>query len=67
MLKILLISVILVGIAVAGLAIRVLLEKNGQFSGGNCQSAGKGSGEEGISCGCGAGYCLYEGDGERPA
>jgi len=57
MLKILIITVILVGVAFAGLAIRILLEKNGEFSGGSCQSASGDLKDQGISCGCGGGQC----------
>ena len=51
MLKLLLITIILVGIAFAGLGIRILLERNGEFSGGSCQSGSKGLDDKGISCG----------------
>ena len=57
MLKILLITVILLVVAFAGLGIRILLEKNGEFSGGNCQATPKGLKDQGISCGCGEGHC----------
>jgi hypothetical protein len=53
MLKIVLITLILVAIAFAGLAIRLLLDKNAEFSGGSCQPASEGHEEKGISCGCG--------------
>ncbi len=58
MLKILLITFILVGIAFAGLGIRLLLDRNAEFSGGSCQSGSKDLEERGISCGCGAGACV---------
>ncbi len=57
MLKLLLITVILVAIAFAGLGIRILLERNGQFSGGSCQATPDGLRDKGISCGCGGGSC----------
>ena len=57
MLKLLLITIILVGIAFAGLAIRLLLDRNAEFTGGSCQSGSKELEEKGISCGCGAGAC----------
>ncbi len=41
MLKILLITIILVGIAFAGLAIRLILDRKAEFSGGSCQSGSK--------------------------
>ena len=53
MLKILLITVILVAIAFAGLGIRILLERNGEFRGGSCQSTSDELEDRGISCGCG--------------
>ncbi len=52
MLKILLITIILVAIAFAGLGIRILLERNGEFSGGSCQSASNDPDNHEISCGC---------------
>ena len=58
MLKVLLIAIILVGIAFAGLAIRLLLDRNAEFSGGSCQSGSKELEEKGISCGCGGGNCV---------
>lgn len=48
--EVLIISIILLFIAVGGLAIRLFLVKDGKFSGGSCQSI---PGKEGISCGCG--------------
>ncbi len=60
MLKLLLITVILMGIAFTGLAIRILLERNGQFSGGSCQSRSDGLDEKGLSCGCGRGECVSD-------
>lgn len=48
--QVILLSIILLFIAVAGLAIRIFLVKDGKFSGGSCQSV---PGKEGISCGCG--------------
>lgn len=56
MLKILLITIILVGIAFLGLGIRLLLDRNAEFSGGSCQSGSKDLEEKGISCGCIKGY-----------
>ncbi|MFH0758084.1 MAG: membrane or secreted protein [Bacteroidota bacterium] len=57
MLKIVIVTIILVGTAFAGLGIRILLQKNGEFSGGNCQAAPQGLKDQGISCGCGGGDC----------
>jgi hypothetical protein len=57
MLKILLISIILVAIAFAGLGIRMLLDRNAEFSGGSCQAQADKPGERGIACGC-VGHCM---------
>ena len=57
MLKILLITVILVGIAFTGLAIRLFFDKKAEFSGGSCQTGSKELEDRGISCGCGSGNC----------
>jgi len=62
MLKILLITIILVAIAFAGLGIRLLLGRNAEFSGGSCQTGSDTLKEKGISCGCGGGACLTEKD-----
>jgi len=56
MLKILLITIILVAIAFAGLGIRLLLDRNAEFSGGSCQANADKLGDKGYSCGCG-GHC----------
>ena len=60
MLKILIITFVLVGIAVLGLGIRLLLDRKAEFSGGSCQAGSKELEEKGISCGCG-GHCATEG------
>jgi len=61
MLKVIVAAVVLVILAVAGLAIKLLFDKNAEFSGGSCQATNS---EElnarGISsCGCG-GACNTE-------
>ena len=56
MLKILLITIILVAFAVAGLAIRMLFDQKAEFSGGSCHADTDELREKGIACGCG-GYC----------
>jgi len=56
MIKILIITIILVGIAVAGLAIRLLFDRKAEFSGGSCSNGTKELEERGITCGCG-GQC----------
>ncbi len=60
MLKILLAAIVLVGIAVLGLAIRLLFDKKAEFSGGSCQATNSSDAlrSEGISCGCGGGECV---------
>ena len=59
MLKILLIAFILLVIAFAALGIRLLLDRNAEFSRGSCQ-AGKNPLDKSYGCGCGAGYCMAE-------
>jgi hypothetical protein len=56
MLKILIITFILVGIAILGLGIRLLVDRKAEFSGGSCQSGNKTLEDKGITCGCG-GHC----------
>jgi hypothetical protein len=52
--KVFLLSVVLLGLAFAGIAIKILLKKNGQFA-GTCASNNPALQEEGLSCGvCGA-------------
>ena len=57
MLKVLLITFILVGIAFAGLAIKLLFDRKAEFSGGSCQATPDALKENGISCACGSGDC----------
>lgn len=52
--KIILLSILLLGLAFAGIAIKILLKKNGQFA-GTCASNNPMLQEEGAACGiCGA-------------
>ncbi|MGF1586654.1 MAG: hypothetical protein ACFCUM_15115 [Bacteroidales bacterium] len=51
-LELLLISATLVIIAVAGMAVRLLLVRDGKFSGGSCKST-PAMESQGISCACG--------------
>ncbi|MEQ8325285.1 MAG: membrane or secreted protein [Vicingaceae bacterium] len=52
--KVFLLAFVLVGLAFAGIAIKILLKKNGQFA-GTCASNNPLLQEEGASCGiCGA-------------
>jgi hypothetical protein len=54
MLKLILISVVLLGLAFAGIAIKILLKKDGEFA-GTCASNNPMLQEEGVSCSvCGA-------------
>jgi len=57
MLKILIITIILVGVAFLGLAIRLLIDRKAEFSGGSCQATPEGLKDNGITCGCGGGDC----------
>ena len=59
MIEILIISLILVGFAVAALGISLLLDRKAEFRGGNCHSGSGSLEEHGISCGCG-GNCSGE-------
>jgi hypothetical protein len=59
MLKILIITIILVGIAFAGLGIRLLLDRKAEFSAGNCQTGSRALEDKGIACGC-EGHCSGE-------
>jgi hypothetical protein len=59
MLKILIITFVLVGIAVLGLGIRLLVDRKAEFSGGSCQSGSEALKEKGITCGCG-GHCATD-------
>lgn len=50
--KLLLLSVVLVGAAFAGIAIKILLKKNGEFD-GTCAGKNIRMKQNGIVCGCG--------------
>jgi hypothetical protein len=50
--ELVLISIALVLLAVAGLAVRLLLVRDGKFSGGSCRSTPEME-REGITCACG--------------
>ena len=52
--KIILMSIALLGLAFAGIAVKILFKKNGQFA-GTCASNNPMLQEDGVSCGiCGA-------------
>lgn len=59
MIKVLLATLVLVVIAVAGLGIKLLLDKKAEFTGGSCQATNSSEAlnAKGISCGCGGGSC----------
>ena len=59
MLKVLLVTGILLVIAFAGLGIKLLFDRNAEFSGGSCSTSSKELEDKGISCGCG-GACVEE-------
>ena len=50
--KLALLVVFLLALSFSGMAIRILLKKNGSFSGGSCKG-GSGLSDKGISCSCG--------------
>jgi hypothetical protein len=52
MLKILLITFILLGLAFAGLGIKLLLDRKAVFRGSSCKALEDLSCAQGISCGC---------------
>jgi len=54
--QVLIITTLLLLIAFSGLAIRLILKKNGEFSGGNC-SGSAALNDKGYSCGCGENNC----------
>jgi len=52
--KIILLSIVLLGLAFAGIAVKIIFKKNGEFA-GTCASNNPLLGDEGGSCGvCGA-------------
>lgn len=61
MLKVLLITLILLGLGIAGMAIKLIFDRNAKFSGSSCASTPEME-KQGISCGCG-GTCN---SGENP-
>jgi hypothetical protein len=53
MLKVVVLSLILLGLAIAGMAIKLLFDRKAKFSGGSCASTTPELEEKGITCGCG--------------
>jgi len=54
MIEVLLATLVIVGLAVAGLGIKLLFDKKAEFSGGSCQAtaSSKELQDKGITCGC---------------
>jgi len=61
MLKIILLAVGLLLLAMAGLGIKLLFNRDAEFSGGSCNTASKDLQDRGIGCGCG-GHCALPED-----
>ncbi len=57
MLKIIILSIVLLGIAFAGISIKLLIDRKAVFKGGSCSASSEELKERGISCGCGNGHC----------
>jgi len=55
MIQVILLSIVLILIAFAGLGIKLLLDRKAEFTGGSCQAtaSSKAMQDKGISCGCG--------------
>lgn len=52
-LKIILLVVALLSIALLGMGVKILVQRNGQFSGGSCSNYSPEMKDKGITCGCG--------------
>ncbi len=52
MIKILLLSIVLLFIAFAGFAVKMLFDKKAEFRGGSCASSSPELEKQGITCGC---------------
>ena len=57
LLQILLITAVLLGLALAGLGIKLLLSPKSESSLGSCSSDIKDASGNSLSCGCGGGHC----------
>ncbi len=55
MLKVLILAILLMVLAFAGLSIKLLLDKKAEFRGGSCSASSPELEKQGISCGCGGG------------
>lgn len=62
MLKVLVISAILLGLAMAGLGIKLLIDRKAEFRGGSCSASDPGFKKDGMQCGCGSGFCQSAAD-----
>ncbi len=59
MIQVIILSIILILLAVAGLGIKMLFDKKAEFKGSSCQAAADSAElqEQGVSCGCGEDGC----------
>lgn len=62
MIKVLILAIILMIIAFAGLSIKLLIDRKAEFRGGSCSASSPELEKQGISCGCGGGYCTSDGE-----
>lgn len=54
--KVFIVTLVLIGFVFAGLAIKLILNKNARFTAGSC-SGSKELGKKGIECSCGGNKC----------
>ena len=59
MIQVIILSTVLILLAVAGLGIKMLFDKNAEFKGSSCQAAADSPElqKQGVSCGCGEDEC----------
>lgn len=57
MIEVIIAAIVLLVLASAGMGIKLLFDRNAEFSGGSCQSTNSSDAlnSKGISCGCGGG------------
>ena len=60
MIKVLILAVILMVIAFAGLSIKLFIDRKAEFRGGSCAASSPELEKQGISCGCGGGCYTAE-------
>ena len=58
MIEVLVLTSLLLGIAFAGIAIKLLIDKKAVFKGSSCSATPDGLKDQGVSCGCGGGHCV---------